>query len=303
MRQVKLNDVKKGTRIDKPVLREDPLTAQMAKVKKANLGSSKEASEPVPISDYPKLGMQDLVIEAFGIFSDSFSRLVVLFVIMLGITAFTQIFLFPNLSNLYVSGFNTQTIIALIATSFVSIMIHNIMAAFVVKIALEQMTGEKKTNTLSWFFSNFLFITLLSFLIAGLVVIAGLFFVLPGIYLNLALFVVIPVYIYEQKFPQAALLRSIDLTKGYIGHVFLLNLGITLTLIIVFWVASLPINLIFSANNESFYTLSQWVVVISEILKSTLNFFAVSTLSAVIYMRLRYIKEGHSNQDIEAVFE
>jgi len=133
----------------------------------------------------------------------------------------------------------------------------------------------------------------------GMVIIVGLIFlIIPGLYMMSRLFVCVPAAVIERKGPVESLSRSMDLTKGFVGRVWVIILlyfavafGFSLIIGIPLGVAAIT-----SANDPAMLrTWSSVQVILSSILEVLLTPILLIATS-IYYYDLRVRKEGFDLQ-------
>ena len=129
----------------------------------------------------------------------------------------------------------------------------------------------------------------------GLAVLLGLVFcIAPGIFAAILLAVAVPVAVEENPGTFAALKRSGDLTEGYRGHVF----GILLVLGVIAIGASLVLSV--AAIALAFFPL---LAVLFRELGAIFLSGLSATATAVMYYRLRSVKESIDVESLASVFD
>jgi hypothetical protein len=143
-----------------------------------------------------------------------------------------------------------------------------------------------------------LVVIVLSFLA---VVVGMLFFIIPGIYLACRLAISVPATIVEQDSPVASMERSMELTKGFAGQVFLLLLLVWVIEMVVAGVLQMPGAIFTMLAVMAKHQPSVGVTVytyISQFLSQVLV-GPIGTISAsLMYYNLRVRKEGFDIQHL-----
>jgi hypothetical protein len=117
--------------------------------------------------------------------------------------------------------------------------------------------------------------------------------IVPGIILFLMWCVAVPACVVEKLGPIESLGRSVELTRGYKGTIFLIYLLFILVLIVIAVVLAVIAGLVLGEKLAT--------VVMSVAMIFPMAFINVT--GAVIYYDLRAIKEGVSAESIASVFE
>ena len=130
-------------------------------------------------------------------------------------------------------------------------------------------------------------------ILVGLAIFGGtLLLIVPGIIAALTLYVAVPCTVVEEAGVVTSLRRSRELTRGYRGQLF----GLTIVLALVQLAIGVPLMIVYSgdAANLSYVGL-QWVM-------GVFNTSLSATAMALVYFRLRVLKERFDVEGIAAVF-
>ena len=139
-------------------------------------------------------------------------------------------------------------------------------------------------------------------IMSGLATLVGaIFLIIPGIYLACRLAVSVPVAIVEKESPVASMERSMELTKGYAGQMFLLLLLVTVLTYVIAILLELPV--IFSTVSAAMA--KQQPSIGATAYSYVAEFFSqvlagpIGTISAsLMYYNLRVRKEGFDIQHL-----
>ncbi len=143
-----------------------------------------------------------------------------------------------------------------------------------------------------------LFVALLA---AALILIGTLFCIIPGIILSVMFAVAVPAAVEERPGPIAALRRSAELTDGYRGQVFAVNLvlgllGAAVGLLVLPVVGGLEgLAAMRETPSTTFLLTSQ--------LLGLVPFGLTATAGAVMYYRLRSLKESIDVEELASIFD
>lgn len=149
---------------------------------------------------------------------------------------------------------------------------------------------------------GFIFIVVAIMILSGLATAVGLIFlIIPGIYLACRLAVSVPVAVVEKESPVAAMTRSMELTKGFAGQMFLLLLLVGVLTYVVTILLQLPV--IFSSFTAAMAKTqpSAGVTAYSYVAQflSQVLVGPIGTISAsLMYFNLRVRKEGFDIQHL-----
>ncbi len=129
--------------------------------------------------------------------------------------------------------------------------------------------------------------------LVGLAIFGGMILLLvPGIIAALVLYVAVPCTVVERAGVIGSLRRSRELTRGYRGQLF----GLALVLGIIEVLLAVPLMVVYSGDPMSLVSVSlQWVI---GVFNTALN----ATAMALVYFRLRVVKERFDVEGIAAVF-
>lgn len=139
-------------------------------------------------------------------------------------------------------------------------------------------------------------------ILSGLATIVGmLFLIIPGIYLACRLAVSVPVVIAEDESPVAAMERSMELTNGYAGQLFLLFLLVFFLAYVVAMLLQLPAMFFTVTAALAKHQVSLGVMAYSYVAEYIAQVVVgpIGTISAVLmYYNLRVRKEGFDIQHL-----
>ncbi|MHC4847370.1 MAG: hypothetical protein ACYTEG_02840 [Planctomycetota bacterium] len=131
-------------------------------------------------------------------------------------------------------------------------------------------------------------------IIAGLVhEVAILVGIIPAIILLCMFFVAVPAAVVERPGILGAIKRSVELTRGYKGSIFLVNLVIGA----MQWGVGVALGVVLVAT-ESSEGAFPWFILATIVLFGGLT----ATVSAVVYHDLRQVKEGVGLEELQQVF-
>jgi hypothetical protein len=133
-------------------------------------------------------------------------------------------------------------------------------------------------------------------LLSGLAVFIGvIFLIIPGIYLGCRFAVAVPVSVVEQDSPVSSMERSMELTRGYAGQVFLLLLLVVVLSYVVATLVQLPVVFFVVTAAMQKHQVSLGVSAYSYIAEFVAQVIVgpIGTISAALmYYNLRVRKEG-----------
>jgi len=256
----------------------------------------------IGITDMPialsrqKLGVGEIFGDAFSILFGNFFRLILLSVVpMVALFALGLLVIVP----IMVSGAQPDSvavILALLAIVLIFIAASYVTTALVVRLAYDAKTGHQLRMG-SYFLSALpvLLPLLLCAIITGIAIIVGfLFFIVPGLYLMALWICVIPVIVLE-KAGIGSLSRSAQLTRGYrwpcVGALLLLFLCL------------LGFSIVFNILEELITALGgREIALLVSVFLNGLTIAFNGIFAALVYARLREIKDGTSVEQLAEVF-
>jgi hypothetical protein len=184
----------------------------------------------------------------------------------------------------------------------VSVVTGAILQASIISGAASDLTGRPVSvgESLRTGLRAFLPLIGLSILLGVALVIGFILLIIPGVLLALAWCVAVPAYVVEQPGVLASFERSAELTRGNRLRIFALGC--------VFFVIAFIVGLVLGALGGilSFATAGLFVYVnaaiVSPIVSAIVAVFG-TTLSAVLYVELRRVREGAGASALAALFD
>jgi membrane-anchored glycerophosphoryl diester phosphodiesterase (GDPDase) len=274
MKQVKLSDIRNDPKPDK-----GPITTSSA-----------------PLGEF---GVGDVIATGFNsLFSNFFSYTLITAIVFAPLVLWA---LFAE-NGLSFIQYDVETIgwPGFGAVMFVTAVLGYIAYSAIVYGAIEQQ-ARNQINFVAIFAGGvnvLLPVFLVSILATLLTAVGYVLLIIPGIIISLALTAAVPVVIAEKLGPIDALKRSIELTNGFKGNIFLVHivLGI-INAIFGFLIELIPFSALTSGSEgPSFVALGIFLFQMS--VTTALG----GTIAAAIYTQLRVAKEGTSADEIAQVF-
>jgi hypothetical protein len=185
----------------------------------------------------------------------------------------------------------------IIAAWLVSMITNAVLQASLTRATVMHLSGERPgfVQCLTIGLSMILPMIAIGILLSLGVGFGFLLLIVPGVILWLMWSVVVPAYVQERLGVFASFGRSVELTKGARGKIFLLFV----ILVIGLWLLSIPAGLLiaFAQGGGSILLLSLVTSIVS-----ALGGMVMVTVQASIYVELREAKEGIAPGDLEAIF-
>jgi hypothetical protein len=184
----------------------------------------------------------------------------------------------------------------------VSLVTGAILQAAIISGAVGDMNGRQVSVAESLRIGLRAFLPLIGLsILLGIAVVIGLcLFIVPGVFLALMWCVAVPAYVIEQPGVFESFGRSAALTEGNRLRIFALG--------ILFFVAALILGLVVGALSGilSFVTFGFFTYVNAVLIQPAISSVVAAfgaTLSAVLYVELRRIKEGAGAATYAAIFD
>ncbi len=198
-------------------------------------------------------------------------------------------------------GFATTMIV----TVLVSLLATAITTAMVIQLAYDAKLG--RPSQIGRYFaaamSNLPAIAVLSIVVAILIMIGMVFLILPGIWLYAVYIALVPAIVIDRA-GFGAMRRSADLTKEYrwpiVGTLILTVLCIFLVSLVIGFIFALVIG-DFSVLDVATPTFGPWIF--AETVLNAIAYGWTSVAVAMIFARLKEIKEGVSVADLVDIFK
>lgn len=189
---------------------------------------------------------------------------------------------------------------AIVTTMIVPILIWAIQTAILSRLAYDHITGDP--IELGSYLGQALVVAVPLIIVSIIIGIAAglgfIFLIVPGLYLSAMFFVTTPSLIIERN-GFSSIGRSVELTKGYRWSIVLV--------LLIFMVISMAVNfpiefmLTAGADFESIGKITVGSVIGNFLSNLVASLSAIS--AALVYARLREIKEGVSVKDLADVFD
>ncbi|NVO57817.1 hypothetical protein HW561_18630 [Rhodobacteraceae bacterium B1Z28] len=193
----------------------------------------------------------------------------------------------------------------LIVTLLVSLVATAITTAMVIQLSYDAKLGRPAQvgRYFATALSNLPAIVVLSFVVAILIMIGMLLLIIPGVWLYAVFAVLVPAIVIDRA-GFGAMRRSANLTKNYrwpiVGTLFLIFLCIILVSAVVGFIFVALLG-DFSVLQTATPTLGPWVL--AETVLNAIAYGWASVAVAMIFARLKEIKEGVSVADLADVFK
>lgn len=249
----------------------------------------------------PPLGVGSLIGESFSIL---FSKFLQIFLVAYGPTLLGLLLSGALLGFGAIAGTSAPEIsgagtgIAVILTIIISIIVYGITTALLVQLAYDAKLGRqvRLSKYLGPAFAAIIPIVILGLVVGVLFMIGFVLLVIPGLWIYAVFAVVAPAIVIEGA-GFGGLGRSAALTKEYRWPIVGSFLLLILIMIVVELVAGFLIGIVSTIFGS---------VILDIVLSAALSTFGAglgSILIALIYARLREIKEGVSVDQIISVFD
>ncbi|HVG93810.1 MAG TPA: hypothetical protein VND21_05150 [Planctomycetota bacterium] len=179
-------------------------------------------------------------------------------------------------------------------TSIVQMALGSVAAGALTYGVLQALRGKPISigECISTGFGRLLPVLGVSLLVGVCVGVGLVLLVVPGLILMCMLAVAVPVAVVEKPGVMASLSRSSELTKGFKWTIFFVFLALILLGMLISLVLAIP-----------FAMMGTLGIVIATSLSLVISGALQAALPAVIYQRLRDIKEGASVEDLAKVFD
>jgi len=249
----------------------------------------------------PPLGVGSLIGESFSILFGKFLRvfLVAYGPTLLGLLLSGALLGFGVIAGTAAPDFGgAGTAIAFLLTIVISIVTYGITTALLVQLAYDAKLGRqiRLGKYLGPAFAALIPIAILSLVVGVLIMIGLALLIIPGLWIYAVFSVVAPAIVIERA-GFGGLGRSVSLTKEYRWPIVGAILLLILIMIVVELVAGFFIGIVSTIFGSA---------ILDIVLRATISTFGAglgSILIALIYARLREIKEGVSVDQIAAVFD
>ena len=221
---------------------------------------------------------------------------------LIGLITYVPLFLLVPLT------ISSKSLLVMGIMGFIGIVFTYVLAGSITYGVVQDLKGNKISiaDCLSVGFQR-MFPVLLVALVVGLCVLAGmLLFVVPGIILAVMLFVAVPSAVIEKPGIFGALDRSMALTKGFRWQIFFLTLivGVASMIISRLLVGDPTVGMELDPSTTLLTPTepSLGMPLLSMLVQMVMALFN-AVVSAVVYYRLRQVKEDADIDDLAAVFE
>jgi hypothetical protein len=244
-------------------------------------------SEPPPLPAYPSspgtasFNLGDLLGQAFSIYKANFLA----FVIIMALVSI------PAIVAVVLLGTNP---LAAFIPILIGYLIGPIATGAITYGVYEYLSGRSTTvgDCLGVGFANLVPVIGVA-LLSGLIIVVGMMLcVVPGIIASVVLALAVPVAIQEKPYVTDALRRSASLTEGYRWTVF----GVLFVMGSISFILSIPVGVIFGISGHP-----EYARLAGQLIAIVVGGLA-ATAPAVMYYRLRSIKESLDVRDIASVF-
>ncbi|MDG1457894.1 MAG: hypothetical protein P8Q92_08415 [Pseudoprimorskyibacter sp.] len=239
----------------------------------------------------PSLGVGQILARSFSIYFDNFLAILTLCMIpaLLSTAPIAMLQTGTSTDGDIISGFSV----------LLSVIGNFLAIGMVVQLTYDKFSGRH--NTLGAYFSN-AFRVLIKLVLFGILVsiLAGIgtvFLVLPGLYIAAMFYVVSPVILMEPGVSPLA--RSLALTKSYRWPLVGLMIVVFIISIISTSVISGGLNVLFVSTAGP----SIFLMTVSQTLANAIFYGFGGVVAALVYARLRELKEGLGIEDMANVFE
>lgn len=268
-----------------------------------------DTPETTPMPGRPSLDVGNIISSTFSLFFKHFP--------MFFIIVFVPYLLLELVLNRVVSSAistDPSDIGGLLVATYASMIpfwiIFILVQAVVVRVAISLRLGQgaQLQAALSAALRGFFPILLLG-IVAGIAMGIGLLFlILPGLYIMAMFYVMVPSVVFENA-GFSGISRSVSLTDGYRWPI----LGVVVILIVIMWIVSamvggVMVGILFSQQDMLTTMATQpfaypwWYGVVNAVISAATT--PISLISvAMIYARLKEIKEGGQVGDLLKVFE
>lgn len=269
-----------------------------------------DANNPTPSSSGNQaLGVGNMLSETFGLY---FRNLPAFFLIVfIPVLAFELLF-----NRIIIPGFvdNPADVGAQFLISFGSVVPFMILMilvqAVIVRVAISIRMGQGAAigAAVSAALRGFFPILLLGIVVGIITGVGFVFLIVPGLYLMAIFYVMVPAIVFENA-GFGAMGRSAELTSGYRWPI----VGLVLLLLVIMWLVGAVVGgvliggMMASGGMEAFASgnpadLPIWYNVLNALISSLATPLSLIA-GAVVYSRLKEIKEGAGAGDILKVFE
>lgn len=177
----------------------------------------------------------------------------------------------------------------------IGILIGAVVHGALTRATITRLSGGSPTlvDSLEAGFTSFLPVALIGLIFGIGVALGTLLFIVPGILLWLAWSMAIPACVTERLGPIEALKRSLALTNGERGRLFLLLLILSVGM----WVLGFVLGIV-----TGFLKDSQVAAALVQALVAAISAMANTSVMAAAYFNLRAVKEGGAPDELETVF-
>ena len=252
------------------------------------------------MADQPPLGVGNLISQSFGTFFKKLPTILILGAI-------------PALIGLLlkggITGFNSSMVatdqlilegrwMAFAATVVIDIVAYSLLTAMIVLLTYDAKTGKSRSigGYIAPAVSVLLPLVIMSIVMSLILVVAFMLLIIPGIWMYGVLAVVVPAIVIE-KAGFGALGRSAALTKEYRWPV----VGVLVVIGIIVAVISGSVGAVAAIPATMGLGLVGMFVAVTVL--NGLAYGMSSVTAALVYARLREIKEGAQVEDLAAVFD
>ncbi len=268
-----------------------------------------DTPEPAPAAAKASLDVGNIISSTFGLF---FRHFPMFFIIVFVPYLLLELVLNRVVQSLVAS--NPNDVFAILMASYATMIpfwiVFILVQAVIVRVAISLRLGQgaQLSAALGAAVRGFFPILLLG-MVSGIAMALGfLFLIVPGLYLAAMFYVVIPAIVFE-KAGFSGLGRSISLTEDYRWAI----VGVIVLLIIIMWLVSAVVGGIMigamTAGSGSLEALATqpfafpwWYGVINAAISAATTPITLISV-AMIYARLKEIKEGGSAGDLLKIFE
>ncbi|MAK61960.1 MAG: hypothetical protein CMK09_13385 [Ponticaulis sp.] len=248
-----------------------------------------------------KLDIMDVINTSVKVFTENAVVYLVLSAVLIGIPFLIYSLILVSIVGGGVSPLSGGFLVWSTLGSFVTMLFSLLLQATVIITAINQMNGRMIDfmAAINQALQHIVPLFILSILLAIGFTIGFALLVVPGILLMLIWAVVVPAYVAEDIEMMSAFGRSADLTKGQRLRI----LGLVVIVMLIGLAVSLVLGLVSGGSMMdpmARYTFAGAIFsTISQIVMSVL--FTIG--SAVLYLKLRYLKDGADVGSISSVFD
>lgn len=250
------------------------------------------APPPLPSSVYPApppgsggFAAGDLLKQTFSIYGANF-------------VAFTVIAALVSLPAILCTAFLGMKPIGLWLGILFGFLVGPIGTGAITYGVFEHLRGQPKSvgEALSVGLSKALSVLGVSLLVGLCVIVGFVFCIIPGIYVSIVLALAVPVAIQEKLSGTEALRRSSSLTEGHRGDIFVVLFAIGL----IGLALSFGLGIVFGLGGGGAHP--ELVRLLAQILSLPVGALS-GTAAAVMYYRLRNVKESFDLHSVASVFD